>query len=366
MKITADRKALSDVLGLVSSVVNARHTNPLLQNVLLTVTDKLTLSATDLEVSLQYTMEEAAAEKKGRALLPAVKLAALVRDLRADTVTMTSKGDTVVVTCGRDKVELHSSDPDHFPAFPTFPAKPSLEVDARAFGRSLARTGKSIATERGRYALNGVKITPKAGEFEFCGTDGRRLALAVMPGKGKEFGYPIILPRRGIDLFIRLLAEAEEGKTLELEINENEMLGRMGGVVMSSALVDGQFPEYWTVIPKENDKKVGVDRNELLNAVKLTNHLTSVESSTIGMFLSGPEMSIRTRSSGTGNAEAVLEVNYDGPDIKVGYDPRYLAEGLNLFKEDKVTFEIRDGNTGVVIHEGDKPAFFFLVMPLEV
>jgi len=367
MKITADRKSLSDVLTTVSSVVNARHTNPLLQNVMLDVADgALTLRATDLEVSLQYTMADAAAEKNGRALLPATKLAALVRDLRADTVTLAKKGDTVLVTCGRDKLELHSSDPDHFPAFPQFTGKGALDVDARAFGRCLARTGKSIATERGRYALNGVKMTPKKDMIEFCGTDGRRLSLSRMPGKGREIAYPIIMPRRGIDLMIRLLAEVEEGTPLALEINENEMLAKFGSVIASTALVDGQFPEYWTVIPTLNDKKVTVGRTELLEAVKLATHMTSVESSTVAMHLSDNEMVMKTRSSGTGTAEAVLEVQYDGPEFKAGFDPRYLTEGLNLFREDQVIMELKDSNTGVIIHEGDKETFFFLVMPLEV
>lgn len=367
MKITADRKALSDVLATVSSVVNARHTNPLLQNVMLDVSDgALTLRATDLEVSLQYTMANAAAEKNGRALLPATKLAALVRDLRADTVSLAKKGDTVLVTCGRDKLEMHSSDPDHFPAFPAFSGKGAMEVDARAFGRSLARTGKSIATERGRYALNGVKMTPKANLIEFCGTDGRRLALTKMPGKGKEISYPVIIPRRGIDLMIRLLAEVGEDTPLSLEINENEMLAKYGDVIASTALVDGQFPEYWTVIPTTNDKTVKVSRTELIEAVKLATHMTSVESSTVAMHLSENEMVMKTRSSGTGTAEAVLEVEYDGPEFKAGFDPRYLTEGLNLFREDQVVMELKDRNTGVIIHEGDKDNFFFLVMPLEV
>lgn len=367
MKIQADRKVLGEVLGLISGVVNPRHTNPLLQNVMFDVTeDGVTLRATDLEVSLQYDLPESVSQKPGRALLPAAKLAGLVRDMRSDVVSMERSGDNVVVTCGRDRIELLSADPDHFPAFPKLTGKGVQEVDAKGFGVALSRTGKSIATERGRYALNGVKITPGPKFWEFCGTDGRRLALARMDGKGDTVNFPVILPRRGVDLFTRMLEKMDSGSSMEVEINENELVARCGGSVISSGLVDGQYPDYWTVIPKGNDKQLKVDRKELLEGVKLASHLTSVESAILAMAISKNEISLRTRSSGTGTAEAVIVAGYEGPEMKVGFDPRYLVEGLNLFQEDEVTFELMNEKTGVIFHDGDKENFFFLVMPLEV
>jgi DNA polymerase-3 subunit beta len=366
MKISAERKALSDVLGFVTTVVNPRHTNPMVQYVLFDVGEHLTIRATDLEVTLQYTMKEAAAEKKGKALLPAVKLANLIRDGRAEQFTIEKTGDNVVLKCGRDRFTMTTAAADGFPAFPEFNKDNAMELDAKALGLRLHRTGKSIATEKGRYALNGVLLTPRDKMIEVCGTDGRRLSHTQMAGKGREYKFPVILPRRGIDLFTKLLDDAAEGASASLDVRENEIVAAIGDAVISSSLVDGQFPDYWSVVPKANDKKMVANRQELLNAVKLASHMTSIESATLKMTLEGQQLTLATKSSGTGSAEVNVPVTYDGPDMKIGFDPRYVTEGLSLFTREEVVFEIRDGNTGVVVHEGDKQDFYFLMMPVEV
>lgn len=368
MKLTAEVKTLQDVMALVSTVVNPRHTNPLIQNVRFDATDGLIIRATDLDVSLQHRVDGVGVDKEGSALLPAVKLSNLLKDIHTDTVTLETQGDQVMVKAGNDRIMLQTADTDGFPSFTEFKSDKAQSLDARLLEHALQRTSKSIATDKGRYALNGVLITPEADKFEFCGTDGRRLAYARVLAKGKKVDWPIIVPRRGCELMLRLLGRADEGDVVQLDVRENELVFKVGDAIGSTNLVEGQYPDYWSVIPKSNDKSAVLNRSTLAEKVKLANHMTSVESSTIAFCLEDGELKLRTRSSGTGSAEVTVPLEYAGSDAKLGFDPRYVLEGLGLLESDDIVMEFRDNNTGVIFHEGKdkKEDYLFLVMPLEV
>ncbi len=353
-------------MSIVAGVVNPRHTNPLVQNVLLDASKSgLLIKATDLEVSLQYQLNDASVSKAGKVLLPAARLNGLLKDMSAETVELIADDESVVVSAERGKITLQTADVEGFPGFPEFKQDNALSIKASDFAKGLGWTGKSISPERGRYAFNGVLITTGKNGIEFCGTDGRRLSYMKVAGKAKTYDFPIIIPRRGIELFTRM-AERAPDSDISLDIRENEVVARAGNAIASTALIDGQFPDYWTVIPRNNDKTYVARRADLISSLRLAGHVTSVESQSVAMEISKQEITFKTRSPGMGSAEVKLPVTYAGPDCRVGFDPRYLLDGLALMTADDVTCEFKDNETGVIFHEGSKDKAFFLVMPLDV
>lgn len=368
MKITCERKSLADAMAAASAVVNARHPNPFLHNVKFDASknDGVMIRATDLELSVQVAVPDAGVAKPGCVLLPAQKLSALLRDLRGETVTIELTGnDQVMLTAGPDVIRLDSSDPEGFPTLPEFPSEATFLMPASVLESALAKTSKSIATDKGRYALNGVLMTPAADKVEFCGTDGRRLAYVRVDGTARELDYQVILPRRGTDLLMRMLARAPETTAVEVACTRNDIVARIGSDIVSTQLVGGEYPDYWSVIPKANDHKLMVNRDELLGGVRLAQHTTSLESATLTFDICGNHVALTSRASGMGSAEVKVDIEYAQDDLKLAFDPKYLTEGLGLMDNTNITVLLKDVNTGAIFHDGDQAHFFFLVMPID-
>ncbi|MCA8939852.1 MAG: hypothetical protein KDB07_08595, partial [Planctomycetes bacterium] len=205
MNVTANRTILADLMGVVANVVNKRHSTPILQQVLFDASsDGLVLYGTDNELSIQQRVPEVSVKTPGRVLLSAQMLTGLLRDLRSETVTFSTEGDQVLVSAGEDTIRLQSTDPEGFPSFPSLDQAEKVVLSASQVDAALGRTGKSVAVDKGRYALNGVLLTPSDGKVEFCGTDGRRLAYVCIETDAKAIKAQVILPRRGIEMLQKL------------------------------------------------------------------------------------------------------------------------------------------------------------------
>ena len=366
MKLSVNRKEFSDVMNLAMTAINPRHVNPVVQNVMLEASGKkLTVYTTDLDVSLQSAVSEAVVKSDGKVLVPAVRLANVLKDMTSDSVDISSEGEDVVLVSGKSRITMQTGDSKDFPDIPEFNSKNAIKVNAGELDNALSRAVKSIARDPGRYALNGVLMTPGENYIEVCGSDGRSLTYIKLEAKAKKQNFVIILPKHGVDTLIKLCERDPEAE-LKLDPRENAIVAEQGGVTVSTMLVAGQYPDYWSVIPRKNDKKMVVNRQEFLGAIRLAAHLTSIESQSIALDITSSGISLRTKSSGTGSADVKASVTYKGDSVKMGFDPKYLIEGIAAMQADDVTCEFKDGNTGAIFHEGEKETSFYLVMPMEV
>lgn len=365
MHVVCARDQLAEALSLVSSIVNQRSTNPITQNVLL-IADKgsLEVRATDLDLSLKRTLAEVDTKKPGKCLVQAALVSGLLKDMRADTVEFKAEGSTVELKAGRDRFELTSADPDEFPKLPEVSGNAELVLDGQDFASAIRRVGRSIAQEKGRYALNGVLLDPGKSAIEFCGTDGRRLGYNKVSAKGAETEYQIIVPAKGYNLITKVIGGGEGEITIKL--SENRIVALVDGTEIGCLLVEGQFPDYRAVIPKELDKSFTADTEELRLALNKARHLTSVESQAVRLEMNKGELTLRSRSPSQGQAEVKVEIAYDGDEVAIGFDPQYILQGLDGFDTDKVTVEFKDKDTGAILHSGDKEAFYYLVMPIDI
>lgn len=364
MHVICARDQLAEALGLVSSIVNQRSTNPITQNVLL-IADKngLELRATDLELSLKRTLSEVETRKPGKALVAATLAGNLLRDIRSETVELSVDGTTVQLKAGRDRFELTSADPDEFPKLPEVGGDAELKLKCADFSNAIRKVGRSIAQEKGRYALNGVLLEPRKNGIEFCGTDGRRLGYCKVSAKGKEVGYQVILPRKGYDLIAKVIGNDGD---MVLKLSENRVLAVVDGTEVGAQLVEGQFPDYRSVIPGDLDKSFVINTEDFRLALNKARHLTSVESQAVRLEIADGELTLRSRSPSQGQAEVKAEIEYKGDECVLGFDPQYILQGLDGFDSDKVTFEFKDKDTGAVMHAGEKEKFYYLVMPIDI
>ncbi|NUO16276.1 MAG: DNA polymerase III subunit beta [Planctomycetaceae bacterium] len=365
MHIVSARDQLADALNLVASVVNSRSTNPITQNVQL-VADKtgLELRATDLEVSVRRKLSEVQVKKPGACLLNASLVANLLKDIRNDTLEIVVSGTKSELKAGRDRFELQGADPEEFPKLPEKGQDASVTMSGKDFAAAIRKVGRSVALEKGRYALNGVLLEPAKSAIEFCGTDGRRLGYVKAPAKGKEVKYQVIVPTKGYNLISKVIGNQDTDVTLYL--SENRLVANIGGTEVATLLVEGQFPDYRSVVPKDLDKKLVTSTDDLRAALNKAKHLTSIESQAVRLEIAPGELTLRSKSPTHGQAEVRVEIEYDGGEESIGFDPQYILQGLDGVESDKVTFEFKDKETGAILHAGDRANFYYLVMPIDI
>lgn len=365
MQITSARDQLFEAMNLVTSVVNTRSTNPITQNVMLAA-DKsgLELRATDLEVSLRRKLAEVQVKKPGNCLVNANLMAALLKDIRSDTVEIVVSGTKTELKAGRDRFELQGADPEEFPKLPERGGDTAVTLAARDFAAAIRKVGRSVALEKGRYALNGVLLEPGKSSIEFCGTDGRRLGYVKCAAKGKEVKYQVIVPTKGYNLISKVIGASDGDITLNL--SENRLTADIAGTEVATLLVEGQFPDYRSVVPKDLDKKFIINTEDFKAALNKARHLTSIESQAVRLEIAPGELTLRSKSPTHGQAEVRAEIEYSGGEESIGFDPQYILQGLEGVESEKTTFEFKDKETGAIVHSGDKAKFYYLVMPIDI
>jgi len=260
MKVTCDAKSLADSLALVTSVVPARSPKPVLANVKLAATDgSLELVATDLEVGIRRTLADVKVDEAGEVLLPAAQASNIVREATAKTVELATDGRSCVISYTGATYDLPCDDPADFPEVPGFNDKNAVTVGAGDLKQMIERTKFAAAREQARYALNGILFALKGETLKLVATDGRRLALAK--GKAKNKGgieaQPII-PTKAMELLDKLMADADE--KVQVEVGDSHVVAKTAAGTLYSRLVEGHFPSYEEVIPKDCDKELASRR----------------------------------------------------------------------------------------------------------
>lgn len=364
MKVLCNREKLREGLAVANNVIPTKSTKPVLSNVCLVATeDTLELVGTDLDVALRYRIEDVKVEEPGTAVVPARVTLDFVRDLSGDTLTLDTTDGNCQITSGADSCELVTSDPDEFPVVSRFDERGALSLQAGTFTTLVNRTAFAAAREQGRYAMHGVLTEVEDGALRMVATDGRRLAVAFAPIEVPETIPPqAIVPTKGMQLFCRVISDPLD--QIKIHFGENQIGIKTRNAEVFARLLDGEFPRYSAVIPKESKNAVEADAELLGRKIRLVANVTGDEARAVRFSVKKDHMEIFGQSAGRGEATAHMEVHYDGGEAEIAFNPDYVNDGLKNCESDTVRLEFNEKTSPGKFTLGEN--YIYVVMPITI
>jgi DNA polymerase III subunit beta len=367
MKATCQRDKLLHAFQMAASVAPARSPKPILQNVKLEVTmDGAILMGTDLEVGVRVAVQGIAVESPGSVVLPRDRFGKILTESSDEQLSLESDGRKVMVRGQRSEFQLPSENPDEFPSVLAFEEQKFHEMPGRFFREVIRRTVFATDNESSRYALGGVLLELSANGLTAVATDGRRLARQEGPAQsvgGHVSGDTMtIVPTKTMQLLERALGDNEEN--IQLATRENDVLVKSGGATVYSRLVEGRYPKWRDVFPRrEGMAKIELSVGPFYAAVRQAGIVTSDERRGVNFTFGRGKIVLVAHGAEYGDSLVELPVAYDGDDITITLDPRYLGDFLKvLAPEQTFTMELRDADSAAICSTED--GYAYVIMPL--
>ncbi|MBN1489367.1 MAG: DNA polymerase III subunit beta [Phycisphaerae bacterium] len=364
MLAIANRNALSEAIAVAGSVVASRTPKPILQCVKISATgSELLLTATDLEIGMRYVVRQVEVSEPGEVVVPADKFSQIVRESTDETLELNADADRCHIR-GRDShFQVFAQDPKDFPPVAELEGQADIEVEAAVLRKLIERTSYAAARENTRYAINGVLWERKGQTLVLVATDGRRLAWAsgaVKKAAGSETSR--IVPIKAMSILLRLLGEPEA--IVQIRFLPNQLVVSTGAATLSSVLLEGNFPDYDKVIPRDNDKSVELDVHELHSAVRRAALLTSEQSKGIRLSFKDGTLVLASRAPEQGEATISMDVKYDKEPVEIGFNPTFLSDALRIVDVPSCVLVLKDGSRPGLMRIGDD--FVYVIMPVNL
>lgn len=366
MKLSMSRESLLKPLQAVMGVVERRQTMPILANVLLKVQkDSLSVTASDLEVELVAHTNSVSVEVPGDITVPGRKLLDICRALpESATVKLSLKGDRVTLQSGRSKFVVATLPAAEFPVVENIDADRELKVSKADLARVLDKTHFSMAQQDVRYYLNGLLLETDADKLRGVATDGHRLALSELSlGKSDGGSSQVIVPRKGV-LELQKLLEGE-GEVSVL-LSGNHVRVELDDIRFTSKLIDGRFPDYERVIPKEGSNLVVGNRDAIRQALQRAAILSNEKYRGVRLEFEKGRIRIQANNPDQEEAEDEVEVDYDGDTIEIGFNVNYLLEALGAVDSEQVEISLVDPNSSCIVRAPDDANSLYVVMPMRL
>ncbi|HEU4620356.1 MAG TPA: DNA polymerase III subunit beta [Gammaproteobacteria bacterium] len=365
MKFSAPREAILKPLQAVIGVVERRQTMPILSNVLLVAREGvLSVTATDLEVEL-VAEGKIEAGSSGETTVPGRKLHDIMRALpEGAKVDVALSGDRLTVKAGRSRFTLSTLGAGDFPTIEDIAAKQTLEVPAAALQKLLQRTHFSMAQQDVRYYLNGLLLETDGKKLRGVATDGHRLALAeVELEKPTTRAEQVIVPRKGVLELNRLLT-GDGG--VQLTLGASHLRAQFDGLRLTSKLIDGRFPEYGRVIPKDPPNVLIADRGLLRQALQRAAILSNEKYRGVRLQLGNNSVVIQANNPEQEEAVETVELEYSGEDLEIGFNVNYLLDALSAVDGEQVSLGVTDADSSCLITQPGHEDAKFVVMPMRL
>ena len=367
MELVVRKTELLRELQLFQGIVERKNTIPILANVLIEAKgDEMRMLATDLEVALRSKCAASVA-KGGTLTLPAKKLYEIVKALPETDVRIEEDKNGVKVAADRFDSRMQSLPREDFPTLPDASGKARASLPRNALREMVAKTQFAITGEDTRYFLNGAKFVLTPESLTLVATDGHRLALVDVKHKvGITQDVGVILPKKTLLELGKLLAEGD-GDVM-FESGENHLFFDVGGRVLISRMIDGQFPAYERVIPKGNDKHIEFERERLTNAVKRVALLSNERSRAVKLELTKGKVVVTSSSSEFGEAHEELPVDYAGSAMTISFNAQYVVDFLNVVETDVVQLSLKDEVSQAVMKPvgADGYDYTYVIMPMRI
>lgn len=375
MKATIERATLLRCLSHVQSVVERRNTIPILSNVLIEASsdNRVRLMATDLDLQVIESMAAVSVEGAGAITVSAHLLFDIARKLPdGSQVSLETTENRMVVKAGRSRFQLPTLPRDDFPVIVEGDLPTSFEVPARTLAELIDRTRFAISTEETRYYLNGIflhvsdEATPV---LKAAATDGHRLArFTIARPEGAEGMPDVIVPRKCVGELRKLLEEVLDTAVL-VDLSASKVrftLGGENGVVLTSKLIDGTFPDYSRVIPTGNDKLLKLDPRSFFEGVDRVATIATEKTRAVKMALDNDRVTLSVTSPDNGTAAEELAASYSAAGFEIGFNANYLKDILSQIDGDTVELHLADAGAPTLIRKDDKSPALYVLMPMRV
>jgi DNA polymerase-3 subunit beta len=383
MEFVINKSELVRELQTITGVVEKRATLPILANLLLETTeDGLQVGASDLEVTVRG-VAQATVVKEGSVTLPAGKLHEIARSLPdAEVQFKLLERNQVQISCERTRYRISGQARDEFPNFPELDESKGIELPGQLLNRMIERVAFAITTEDPRYSLNGALFLLEKGKLTLVATDGHRLAFVSkeLEIKAKD-KLDVIVPRKALGEVSKLTADLGPEETVTFGKSDNQVFFVVGQHRLTCNLLEGKFPRYENVMPEASETSLVLGREELANAVRRVSLLASDRYGKAIKLAAGPGKLELSSQTEMGEAQEELGVEYEGDEIQIGFNARYLLDFLAAVGTDTVRLELNPTKKGEKAapraEAGDKPgqlrpepegdmAYRYIVMPMHL
>jgi DNA polymerase III subunit beta len=368
MNLTITKEQIIHGLQAVQNVVSTRTTLPILSNVLLkAVEGRLELTATDLDVTVSCGVE-AKVKKQGVSTVPVKKFFGIIREMGTLEIELdVDEKNVCSIRSGASFYKIHGLSADEFPPLQKFKQDKSVVLPQKTVRSMLRKTSFAISSDESRYVLNGILINLKEHKMTMVATDGRRLAVVEEEVEICEKSYgEFIMPSKSVTELERLL---QENGDVEIKYEENQasfaLKDEKGtSVLVMTKLIEGNYPNYRQVIPTETKERVALSREEFLHALRRAEIMTSEKANSVKLTFSKNNLAITANSPEVGEARESLAINYNGKEMAIAFNPRYMIDPLNALTEDEVFIELTDElSPGVMKINGP---FLYVIMPMRL
>jgi DNA polymerase III subunit beta len=365
MKLTCAKDELTEKLQVAGRGVSTRTTVQILAGILLSAADgRLSLSATDMEISLRVSLE-AQVEDEGSVVVPGRLLVDIVRLLPAGEVTISHRAEEGVVelTCGSASYRLNTYAAEDFPRLPEIEDANAFTVEKEAFVDTIARVSRSASRDESRPVLTGVLVRFEGDKLVMAATDSYRLsvketALSDSPGREIE----AIVPARALGELARVAQG--EGETIQVGVQENQVVFGVNDVWLTARRIDGQFPNYKQLLPETFEAEVTMPREEFLDVVRRTSVLAQRKSPLRLRFDDG-ELTVSAQTQDVGEAHESLPISYSRDALEIGFNAEFLRDGLESVNDESVRLKLISPLRPGLIH-GESDDFLYLIMPIRL
>jgi len=374
MKLSIAKGELVKGLSRIQAIVDKRNSMPILANVLLEAagdedSGSLQLAATDLEVGIRG-VHPAQVRRGGGLTASAKKLFEIARELPEDDVLLESTANSYLqIRSGRSEFTLAGTAAEEYPTLPTFSPRKTVQVQAAVLANMIERTMYAASVDETRYNLNGVhlEVLPDSGKIRMVATDGHRLALAdrALAEDATGLTSGVIIPRKGLAELKRLVDE-DDADEIDLAFEGNSGLARKGHVTLVMRLIEGEFPNYRQVIPKEVARQIVLSSDRLIHALRRAALLSSERSRAVKLELAEGQLVVSSNNPDLGDSREELDIDYAGEAITVGFNARYLLDALTSLHSKEVRFGLQDDLSPAQVVPTDEEDTLAVVMPMRI
>lgn len=364
MKFSTTKDVLLKGIQNVQTAINVKSTLPILSNILIeAMENEVVLTTTNLDIGIVSKIP-IKPSVVGSITIPAKKFSDIIKELPdKDTISISVKKNNLVnIECERNIFKIMGLGKEEFPQLPEIKEKDSMVMEQKKLKKMLNMTGFAVSHDETRYVLNGILFVIKPTHIRLVATDGRRLAMIEEKMQlPKTLERKIIVPAKAVGELDRILGNEGDVKIL---FGENQVFFDAGSTRLVSRLIEGEFPNYEQVVPKEAKDKVGVPRTSLLAAIKRVALFTNPDSMAVKVELVRGKMILSKSTPYLGEAQVDLEVDYKGKDLTAGFNPDYLIDLLKNIDEETINLELVDSEKPGVIRIADQ--YTYVVLPMQL